>query len=97
MSEVKAALRGSIHGATRTEIIAQARQKTAAYFGTECVTIKLEDEKPHPLMSGFTASFVGIVWHDVESRTYGPGKCRGCKKEDWPQHPLNAVSKKEWL
>lgn len=89
------ALRGTLHGSNRGDLIKAARDKAATYFGTGCVTVKLENERPHPMMSGFNAEFVAVEWHDVQHRTYGPDRCLGCGRDSWPQHPLNEVAREE--
>lgn len=94
MTGYLAALRGRLYGASRQEMIRQAREKATAYFGTGCVQVRLENERPH--LSGFNADMTAIVWHDIEHRTYGPARCRTCNQDSWPQSPLNAASKQEW-
>lgn len=94
MSDYRAALRGTLHGPNRSDLIRQAREAAVTYFGTSCVQVRLENERPH--LAGFNADMTAIVWHDIEHRTYGPNQCRDCKQDDWPQNPLNAASKKEW-
>lgn len=91
------ALRGLLYGENRPEIIEKAKVKTERYFGTKCVQIKLDNETPHALLSGFNATFTGIVWHDLELRNYGPNVCRGCGQKDWPDSGLNEIAKEEWL
>lgn len=94
MSEYLAALRGTLYGSSRSVLISEARKSATAYFGTGCVQVRLENERPH--LSGFNAEMTAIVWHDLEHRTYGPAVCRNCKQDSWPHSPLNAASKKEW-
>jgi hypothetical protein len=94
---MSAALKGVVYAMNRSQMIRIARAKAAAYFETDCVAIKLENERPHSLLEGFNADFTGIVWHEVETPIYGPGKCRKCDREDWPHRRLNPITKEEWL
>lgn len=94
MTEYLSALRGTLAGTSRADLLQQARESASTYFGTACVQVRLENEHPH--LSGFSAEMTAIVWHDLEHRTYGPAVCRNCSLDSWPQSPLNADSKKEW-
>lgn len=81
------ALTGSVTGETLAEITTRATELAARFFGTECVLITLGEVRadPHGLA---TAGYVATEHHAVESRTYGPAKCRGCGRDSWPQSPL---------
>ena len=93
-------LTGQTSGASRAEITTKAEQLAAAYFGTECVVVTLRDESCETTdvryadgrtvlsHSEFSAAFDADEHHDVEARSYGPGKCRKCSKDSWPQNPL---------
>ena len=85
-------LSGAIIGANRTDIIARVKKAASDYFQTGCVVVALTAERIEG--DGFAADYTARIFHDVEGRTYGPGICRGCGQENWPQHPLNAA--KEW-
>lgn len=97
-------LTGQTSGASRAEITSKAEQLATAYFGTECVMVTLRDESCETTdvqygngqvaisHSVFTAAFDADEHHDVEARSYGPGKCRKCGREDWPQRPLARAS-----
>lgn len=81
-------LTGTLYGATRAELLTAAAGRAAEYFGTACVAVRLENERPHGTLSGFNAEFRAREHHEVEVPTYGPGKCRGCDRSSWPQDPL---------
>lgn len=90
------ALKGKLYGVDRKTILADAKTKTRVYFGIDCVAVKLENETPHPVMAGFNAEFTGVVWHDIEPKSYGPDVCRGCGRQSWPSSPLNPKTPEEW-
>lgn len=87
---MSAALKGTLYGATRADIVKQAEAKATTYFGTGCVVVTLENERPHGVLDGFNAEFSAAVRHDLERRTYGPDRCRKCDRDSWPHNPLNA-------
>jgi hypothetical protein len=93
-------LTGQTSGATRAELIAVAEELASTYFGTECVVVELSDESCETTSvqyangqvavahSSFSATFEAKEHHEVEARSYGPGRCRKCEKDSWPQNPL---------
>lgn len=87
-------LRGSLYGITRADLVKQAEAKAATYFGTECVEVTLENERPAGGLSGFNAFFAATVWHAIERRTYGPDQCRKCGRDSWPHAPLNEPTRR---
>ena len=83
-------LEATLRGPSRDELINRAKTLAATYFATPCVavtqrnaTVSGEADAPE-----FESSFVAQEHHDVESRSYGPGICRGCGGEDWPHSRL---------
>jgi hypothetical protein len=82
---------GSETGETRSIIVAKITAKAVKYFETECVRVKIVTEKQHPMLSLVNVEYVAVVWHDLDSRTYGPDRCRACDKSSWPHAPLNAT------
>ena len=90
---MSADLKGSEYGANRAAIVALAKEKAVQYFSTECVVVKIENERPHPVMSGFIADFTATIWHEVERPAYGFPFCRKCKKREDSREKLNSKSK----
>lgn len=86
-----AELHGTVYSpgqiSTRAQLVLYVEEKAAQYFNTKCIAISLENER----FDGdqFVADYTAWVYHDVESKSYGPGVCRGCGKQDWPQDRLN--------
>lgn len=86
------ALTGSVTGNTRKVMVADVKESAVRYFETPCVVVTFKGERAEP--NWFSAEYEAKVFHDIEHRSYGPGICRGCGKETWPDRPLNET--KEW-
>jgi hypothetical protein len=93
-------LTGQTSGRTRAELITMAEGLAATYYGTECVVVTLSDEACETTEvqygngqvavahTSFSATFEAEEHHEVGARSYGPGRCRKCEKDSWPQNPL---------
>jgi hypothetical protein len=93
-------LRGSVTGMNRADMIDSAKQIARDYFALDktpdCIAVVLRNEsvlnelrgEGRVLRATFEADFSAQEHHDVESKVYGPGQCRVCKQDSWPQHPL---------
>lgn len=90
-SESGAVLRGTLSGKrSRAEIIESVTDIATAFFDSCCIhmkvgTVTLED---NPGGRFFSAAFVAQEHHNVAEKSYGPGICRTCAREDWPRSPL---------
>jgi hypothetical protein len=87
-----ALLTGTATGPDRATIQDRVRASAVTYFGTSCVVVALRSGRISD--DGFVADYEAKVFHDIDSRGYGPSVCRGCSKQSWPHNPLNVA--KEW-
>lgn len=89
-------LTGHGTGANRADIITNARDQAARYFGVadvRCVTVSLSHEAAiiqeagtyldlgKTIVTGFTADWEAEEWHRWEEVAYGFPKCVYCRKE----------------
>lgn len=88
-------LRGTIGQARdRADLIRQAEEQGAAYYGTECVSVTLSDEKAEteyqhtlegsvPTRTDFSADYTANIEHQWSKPSYGFPKCHKCGLDDY--------------
>ena len=88
---------GHVTGMNHSNLESAAKAIAAVYYDTDCVVVDLTNEgmfttdkslSGRVLTREFSADFTAQINHEIARPTYGPGKCRGCGKESWPDAPL---------
>lgn len=93
-------LHGTVWSDTLSGMQEQALEKAKAFFGTDCVSVRITTAQEFGYAgpdtpSGYEASFRAREHHRVERPSYGPPRCLDCKMEwyagetpvtaDWPR------------
>lgn len=90
-------LSGAVAGGSHGEMLAKAKAAATAYFGVECVQIKMEqgnlDETVQTTAGevvgyNFYGGFTAIEYHILNPGSAGPDTCRNCGEKSWPHAPL---------
>lgn len=72
-------LQGFAEGKSRQEIKSTAYAMASKYYGTECVTVELSNERATTFM--FTAEWNAQESHRWDHSAYGFPKCGRCRTE----------------
>ena len=103
------ALRGTVHGSSKREMVESAERIAAAFYGTGCVSVFLieatvESESMTTYVEGqglnlpvsFVSGFFAAEHHDVSPTERGFPKCRGCGRTNYSTSPLPRAEWEDW-
>jgi|GEM_PF-6844402 len=85
-------MRGKAFAVNRADLMEQAKNFGAKYYGLTCLYVELSDERL--MTSGrFVADFTVEIHHEIRGKSYGPDYCQDCGKDSWPHDRLQQAAR----